>query len=278
MKQFLDRLRILDNNVNMIQNMNTGSNNDTNSYVLSTTVVKAFEILEFIAANQPASPSSIVTNLGFTRSNVHRLLATLVSSGYINKDYNGYFLSFKLFELGNTVPYARDLKAIAKPFMNSLMKAANENVYLNVLSGDMVIAIDSVRSDNHLTLNAEKIYTYPLNSCASGKIFLSMLTEVSALETISKLDMKRMTDYTIINRSVLLDEIRNVKARGYAIELMEFSEELNSVAAPVYDYQNQVVATISLSGPSIRFNSEKIEEYVEELLYTASQVTKQLGK
>jgi len=262
----------------MVHNTNISSNNDTNSYVLSSTVVKAFDVLEYIAGNQPVSPADITKNLKLTRSNVHRLLATFVSMGYVTKDDSGYFLSFKLFQLGNSIPFARDIKIIARPFMRRLMGKVNENVYLNVLSGDMVIAIDAVRSDNHLTLNAEKIYTYPLNSCASGKIFLSELTEGSALETINKLDMTRMTDYTIINPSVLLGEIKNVKNKGYATELMEFSEELNSVAAPVYDYRDKVVATISLSGPAIRLNSEKIEEYAKELMHTVSEVTKQLGK
>lgn len=263
---------MLNNNI-MIQNMNKRSNNETNSYVLSTTVVKAFGILEFIASQQPASPSLIVKNLNLTRSNVHRLLATLVATGYVNKDDKGYFLSFKLFQLGNSIPFTRDLKVIAKPFMRSLMEKVNENVYLNVLSGDMIIAIDAVRSDNHLTLNSEKIYTYPLNSCASGKIFLSMLTNKAATETINNLDMKRMTRFTIMDKQKLIQEIEIVKKQGYALEIQEFSEDLNSVAAPIFDYHDQIVATVSLSGPASRLDEDKINRFVRDLVNTAAEIT-----
>ncbi|MDA3941768.1 MAG: IclR family transcriptional regulator [Spirochaetia bacterium] len=261
----------------MVQNTNACSNNDTNPYVLSTTVVKAFDILEYIASNQPVSPSDITRNLKLTRSNVHRLLATFVSMGYISKNDNAYFLSFKLFQLGNSIPFFRDLKTIAKPFMSRLMEKVNENIYLNVLSGDMIIAIDMVKSNNHLTLNADKIYTYPLNTCASGKVFLSMLSNESVIETVNNLEMTGMTSSTIINRSILLDEIKAVKQKGYATEYQEFSEELNSVAAPVYDYMDQIVATISISGPANRLNPDKINKYLNELIDTASEVTKQSG-
>jgi len=262
----------------MVHNMNERSNNETSSYVLSSTVAKAFQILEFIAENQPVSPTNIVKSLKLTRSNVHRLLATLVDIGYVNKDDNGYFLSFKLFQLGNTIPFTRDLKSAAKPFMSSLMKEANENVYLNVCSGDTVIAIDSVRSDNHLTLNSEKIYTYPLNTCASGKVFLSMLSEESAIEKIENLEIKKMTDSTIISKSVLLNEIKDVKVKGFATEFQEFSDELNSVAAPVYDYRGYLIATVSLSGPAVRLDSLKIDKLVDKLISTSNEITNQLGK
>jgi len=262
----------------MVQNINECSHSDTTSYKLSTTVVKAFDILEYIAVNQPVSPISVAKGLQFQRSSVHRLLATLVSMGYVTKDGSGYYLSFKLFELGNSIPVSRDLKVIAKPYMEMLMQEANENVYLNVLSGEMIISIDSVRSDNHLTLNAEKVYTYPLNSCASGKVFLSMLTDDSILETVSKLGMTRLTNKTITDREVLLKEISIVKDQGYATELGEFNEELNSVAAPIYDHGDRIVAAISLSGPANRLDEEEINNYVADLINTAADISAKLRK
>jgi len=41
----------------MLQKLNSSSNNETSSYVLSTTVMKAFHILEFISAHQPVQPA-----------------------------------------------------------------------------------------------------------------------------------------------------------------------------------------------------------------------------
>ncbi|MEA1912168.1 MAG: helix-turn-helix domain-containing protein, partial [Spirochaetota bacterium] len=88
----------------MVQNINVRTNSETSNYVLSTTVIKTFNILEYIAANQPVSPPDVAKGLQLPRSSVHRLLATLVSMGYVTKDKSGYYLSFKLFELGNSIP------------------------------------------------------------------------------------------------------------------------------------------------------------------------------
>ncbi len=118
----------------MLHQLNERTNNETSSYVLATTVLKAFHMLEYIAAHQPVSPSSISKGLELTRANVHRLLATLVSAGYVEKWEQGYGLTFKLFQLASTVPLNKSLRDVAKPAMNELEQIAHENIYLNVLS------------------------------------------------------------------------------------------------------------------------------------------------
>ena len=87
----------------MFQQINERSNNET-SYQLATTVMKAFNLLEFISANQPVQAPTMCKEMGLTRANLHRLLYTLTTLGYIEKSRMGYQLSLKLFQLGSTVP------------------------------------------------------------------------------------------------------------------------------------------------------------------------------
>nr|MDA3834793.1 helix-turn-helix domain-containing protein [Spirochaetales bacterium] len=142
----------------MLQQLNISSNSDT-TYPLATTVMKAFTLIEFVAAHQPVQPSAVCKGLGLTRANVHRLLATLVHIGYVEKSDSGYQLSFKLFQLGSTVPVKKQLRDMAKSRMYDLERIARENIYLNVLSEDMVIAIEEVKSSHHVVLNPDVTYT-----------------------------------------------------------------------------------------------------------------------
>jgi IclR family transcriptional regulator, KDG regulon repressor len=273
---------------NMLQHKNASSNNDTNinpnndaqhdvpGYVLSTTVLKALHLLEFIAANQPVHAPAICKGLGMTRANVHRLLATLISAGYIEKLERGYEITFKLFQLGSTVPLNKDLRDVAKPVMNDFEQLAHENIYLNVLTEDVVIAIDEVKSPHHVVLNPDVTFTYPVNTCASGKVLLSSYGEDELRAYIDSMEMVKRTEYTITDREQFLKEVLNVRENGFAFEIMEFSSDLNSMAAPIYDHNQRVVATISISGPAMRLTQERLQLLIDPLKEKARIISNKL--
>jgi IclR family KDG regulon transcriptional repressor len=246
--------------------------------VLATTVIKGFRLLEYIGNHQPVQPSELVKALGFSRANVHRLLATFINIGYVVREEKGYSLTFKLFKLGSTVPLSRDLREVAKPIMIELMKEAQENIYLTVLVDDMVIAIDEVKSSHHLTLNPDVTYSYPVYTCASGKLFLSGLSDAELESVVEGLEMEQRAAGTITDRRQFREAVRRSREEGYALELQEFSSDLNSVAAPIYDYRSKLVATISISGPSMRLSEERIKTLIPSLRNTAERISERLGR
>jgi len=267
----------------VLQDINSRSNSEKASsekkgYVLATTVLKAFQMLEYIGNNQPVLPTAIVKALGFSRANVHRLLATFQEVGYVEKVGDGYGLTFKLFKLGSTVPLSRNLRDVAKPVMIELMKVAEENIYLNVLVENMVIAIDEVKSSHHLTLNPDVTYTYPVHTCASGKLLLSGFSQEKREEFIAELPMNPRSNATIIDRGQFLTEVEAAGSRGLAYEIKEFSDDLNSMAAPIFNYRGQVVATISISGPAMRLTEERLNSLRSPLKDAAARISERLGQ
>ena len=247
------------------------------SYKLSTTVIKAFQVLEFVGANQPVQPSQIVRHLGLNRTNVHRLLATLVDIGYVVKNQDGFSLTFKLLKLGRTIPLSKDLRNTAKPHMIELMRKAGENVYLGVLVEDMVFAIDDVRSANQLTLNPDMTYSYPVHSCASGKLFLAQMTPGERLEFIETLTLTKLGRNTITDRTRLHRHAEDVRRQGYATDIYEFSDEVLSIAAPIYNYEQKIIATIAISGPSTRLDEAALLKHLPDLQATAREISRNFG-
>jgi len=246
--------------------------------VLATTVIKAFRMLEYIGNHQPVQPSELVKSLGFSRANVHRLLATFINQGYVERGEQGYLLTFKLFKLGSTVPLSRDLRDVAKPIMIELMKEAQENIYLTVLVDDMVIAVDEVKSSHHLTLNPDVTYSYPVYACASGKLFLSALSDEELESIVDELTMEQRAVGTITNRDEFIATVKQRREEGCAFERQEFSSDLNSVAAPIHDYRLKMVATISISGPSMRLTEEQMQKLLPSLKETANRISERLGR
>ncbi|MDC7245462.1 MAG: IclR family transcriptional regulator [Sphaerochaetaceae bacterium] len=259
----------------MVQYTNGSSNNDT-PYPIATTVVKALTIIEYIASHQPVQPVKMVRDLQLTRANLHRLLATLVRTGYVEKTSSGYQLSLKLFQLGSTVPVKVQLRELARSHMHDLERIARENIYLTVLYNDQVIAIEEVKSAHTVILNPDVIYTYPVNSCASGKMLISSLSAENLDAYIENLDMIAKTEHTVTDKAEFKRQVLEARENGYAIELLEFGNHLNSIAAPICDREGEVIATIGISGPSMRLTEARIMELIEPLKNSAALITEKL--
>lgn len=260
----------------MFQQINDGSNNET-SYQLATTVMKAFNMLEFISSNQPVQPAAMCKALGLTRANLHRLLYTLMTLGYVEKSRSGYQLSLKLFQLGSTVPIKEQLREFAKTRMYDLERIANENIYLTVLYHDMVIAIEEVKSSHTVVLNPDVTYTYPVNTCASGKLLLSSLSEEELDRYLENVIFIRKTSTTVMDKDVFKRLVRQSAIQGYATEVLEFGKDLNSVAAPLYNRDGEVIATIAISGPAMRLTETRMYELVPALRTVANQISENMS-
>ncbi len=257
--------------------LNDSSNNNTGSYKLSTTVMKAFQVLEFVGSNQPTQPSQIVSALGLNRTNVHRLLATLVDLGYVVKTAEGFSLTFKLLKLGRTIPLSKDLRNTAKPHMIELMQKVGENVYLCVLVEEMVFAIDDVKSAHQLTLNPDITYTFPIHSCASGKLFLGQMAPAQRREYIDKVALAKLAHNTITDKDQLYQGADEVRQQGYAQDVFEFSNDILSIAAPIFNFEQNIIATIAISGPATRLTETEMHVHIPELLTTARTISRLFG-
>lgn len=247
------------------------------SYKLSTTVIKAFQVLEFIGYNQPVQPSAIVKELGLNRTNVHRLLATLIEIGYVVKTHEGFNLTFKLLKLGRSIPLSKDLRNTVKPYMIELNRKVNENIYLSVLVEDKVFAIDDVKSTRQLTLNKDMAYSDPVHACASGKLFMSQMSPSERLEFIESLTLLKLARNTITDRIQLMKAAEEAQRLGYARDTFEFSDEVLSIAAPIYNYEHRIIATIGISVPAARLSEDELSHYLPDLLAVAHEVSRHFG-
>jgi DNA-binding IclR family transcriptional regulator len=260
----------------MLQQINSGSNGDT-SYSVATTVLKAFTLLEFIATSQPVQPATMCKALGLTRANLHRLLFTLMTLGYIEKSSLGYQLSLKLYQLGSKVPIKEQLRESARPTMEELAHYTNENIYLSVLYHDMVISIEEVKSSHAVVLNPDVTYTYPINTCASGKVLLSAMSDKDRNQYLEHVTFSQKTPNTIVDREKFVEAIKQSAIDGYALEISEFSPHMNSMASPIYNAKGDVVATIAVSGPAMRLTKERLLQLSETLKKAAHTISEHVS-
>jgi IclR family KDG regulon transcriptional repressor len=248
------------------------------SYSLATTVQKAFRLLEILGQKQPARPTEIVKQLALSRSNVYRLFSTLQEMGYVEKDFESkYNLSFKIFMLGNMVLRRNQLSEVARPYMAHLAEICRENVNLGIMFEQKVLYIEKIESPHYLKLDQPVGRTDPLHCTALGKALLSGLTHVEVEAFLRSTELIRYTKKTITDPEVLGRVVRNVRRKGYSVDLEELSEGIHCIGAPIRDLTEKVIAAISISAPSVRLAKGKMKKLEVPLIGTSLEISKKMG-
>ena len=247
------------------------------NYVLSTTVQKAFSIIECVAHFQPVTPVTIQKHLKMNKGNIHRLLATLEDLGYVKKIEAGYIITFKMYALGNTVLEAHTILQIAKPYIVQLSEEMRHNISLLVIDRGRVIRLYQAEYPTDLKVLQEKDFIFPLHCSATGKLYLSHLKGAERDSVLENLNLVKKTEFSISDKRKLLEELERIKTQGYATEIKEYSQFMHCLAVPIYDHHNNFIASVSLTSPSFTFPEEDFPKAVQPLLATAKQISRDMG-
>jgi len=240
----------------------------------------AFSIFDIlIKKDRPLSIHELSEVLNIYPSSIHRILDTLNYLGYIEKNLNSntYQIGLRAIELGMAKLNQIDLIKEATPYLEALSKEFNENVYLGVLFEGKVMYEAKKEAPRKISLITHVGTRAPVHSTALGKVLIAGLSKKERGKIIGNKSLQRLTKNTIINKKVLENEIEKIQKLGYAIDDEENENEIKCIAAPIKDNNRKVVAAISISGPSYRFNTAQQKIMIKALTETAKQISSKLG-
>ena len=110
-----------------------------------------------------------------------------------------------------------------------------------------------------------------------GKVLLAYLPESELTAFLQTIKLERFTKNTITDPDLLKREIQLIRERGYSVDNEESTPGIRCVAAPILDASQHVIASISISGPSVRITDEKIPELADMVIETSQEISKALG-
>lgn len=251
----------------------------TSAVRMDKTFLKGLTLIEALSnSDRPRGVTELATELGLTKSNVHRMLAALAARGYVKKDveHGRYELTIRLWELGSGVIGRLNVKAVAFPFMQRLAEQARETVHLSILDGLGVVYIDKIDSPEPVRAYSTVGGRAPAYCVATGKALLAF-QPAKVIATIPFGQLKAYTDRTITQRDALLQELERVRQNGYSVNRGEWRITVRGIAAPIFDANNAVVAAIGLSGPRERFNENKLREYARLIRNAGESISREMG-
>ncbi|MBB2992968.1 DNA-binding IclR family transcriptional regulator [Mycolicibacterium iranicum] len=241
-------------------------------------VDRALTVLEIIAGLGQAGVTEIAADLGVHKSTVSRLIAVLEARGYVEQvsERGKYRLGFAISRLAHVAGAQSDLVKLGQEACDALSADVGETANLAVLDQDRIVNIVEAIGPSEITLRTWVGQTCPAYATSSGKVLLAGL-DPGEVRSRVRPPMTSFTDTTARSVADLLDELAAVRERGWASVREELEVGLNAVAAPVYDAHSQIIAALSVSGPSYRLATDRFDEVAARTIAAADHVSRRLG-
>jgi DNA-binding IclR family transcriptional regulator len=237
------------------------------------------EILEILGNAQDALPfGAIVAASGRPKATVHRMLATLVNTGYATHEQatGRYRLTLKSWRLGAAAVRDLDVTGVAHPALERLMRETGETVHLTVLdpSGD-VIYVSKVESPQSIRVQTRLGQLNPSWCTATGRCLLAFNEKVADQVLARKLPAR--TPRTVTDPRKLRALLGDVRDGGYAVTRAENHPEMGGVAAPIRDHTGSVGAACGVAIPVFRMDRELVDRIIPLVIRAASDISDALG-
>jgi len=231
-------------------------------------------LVHVVETAEPPTVGELSDRTGLPKSTTSRLVGALERQGLLQREQG----SGQLRPGAVLVRFARretgeaELVELAADSLDRLAAASGETINLGVPSAGAVEQIDQRDSRHYLGSTNWVGRRVPPHGSALGKVFY-------AYGAIALPDgpFERLAPRTLVQRAALERDLETIRARGYATAVDELEPGLWAVAAPVRDAGGAVVASLSISGPTLRLDERLLEEHGRLTRREADTVSALLG-
>jgi len=243
---------------------------------LNNSISKAITILDCFSYEKPRLRLKEISSLsGINQATAYRMLATLKEFNLIEQ-YDGFYsLGRGFLRYEGIVLNSMEIRRACLPFLEELSNKLMANVNLAVLDGSEVVYVARAET-------AHCAYGYfhigmrrPIHCTALGKVLTSKSPEI--IKEVFQRGVTRLTLNTITAEADFIQEVEKVRLQGYAVDLEELCNGINCIAAPIYDATGEIVAAMSISGPTSIYPVDKILSYVPVLMEYAHRISARMG-
>ena len=216
--------------------------------------LRALRLLKLFTPEKPELPLAEISRLaGLNKTTTHRLLQALHSESMLDRNpSNGaYRLGPALMAMGVQALSSNDLRRRARPLLKKLAEETGETATLEVPIDDMMLILDEV-TGGHFVGAAGNVGTrWPIHATSTGKALIAF--DEQGVNRLGECLMS-LTPRTITERNQLLEQLWEIRRRGFAETVDELEEGFSGVATVVRDGTGQVLGALSICGPTQRLS------------------------
>ena len=244
-------------------------------------IARIFSIIEVLAAHpKGASLQEISKQSGLAKSTAHRLLASLITLGYAVQDSfsTHYRLTFKMFELSSGIVNDMDILSVAKPHLEKLARHAGAAVHLVIQDGVDIVYLYKAEATTDSTRMSSRVgMRSPMYCTGVGKAILATQSYGETERVWRKSTLKKLTGNTITEFEPFIEQLKQIRMRGYAIDDEENELGIRCVALSLPAMTGRAEAAFSISGLAPLMDADRVAQLAQMCLEAKQAILHDLG-
>ncbi|WP_410638588.1 IclR family transcriptional regulator C-terminal domain-containing protein [Amycolatopsis sp. lyj-346] len=234
--------------------------------------------LEVITAFRPGRPAmtlaEVATAAGLARPTARRILLTLEELGYVRTDGRDYALTPRVLDLGVAYVHSTGLWDVARPHLERLVARTNESCSIAQLDGSDIVYVARVAVPKIVGLSVQIGTRFPALPTSLGKVQLAALPPAELEAVLAEPTRSGLVPRWQPGRAERDAELREVRARGWALTDEQLALGIRSVAAPLRDGSGRVIAGVNVNCHAAETPVERLlEHHLPLLLQTAGEIS-----
>lgn len=213
-------------------------------------------LLEILRRDECLHISAAARELGVAPSTAHRLVQTLVFRGYAVRKMDHSYGPGPALPRNPALAGWSALSGRWHHVLEDAARRTGETAHVIVRDGTSAIFIDSVVSDQPLTVGSRAGTRMAAERNSGGKVLLAQLGEAPLRELYA--------ERSDVDVEALLVRLESIRREGFALSDSESERGITAIGVPAQTDPVQQVA-ITVSGPSLRFDRRRALEVLPDL-------------
>ncbi len=232
--------------------------------------------------------------LSIPKSTCTYILTRLEREGYVvrNKTTGRYKVGLKTLALAHDALREVGFHAMAEPALYRLAEATGLVAIVGALEGNRVLTVDRVESPEFMHDSAEKGRSrwpyYPsreqrgigsehsLYATSLGRVLLAYLPRKDLLEILQSVKLTKLTPKTIVSKTELLAELERIREQGYAITDQQTHMDTLAIAAPIFDANGVVRASVCIGGSRVLPAFHDLDRLIAQVTEAGREISKRM--
>lgn len=239
---------------------------------------RALGILSELAQIESATLSELASKMGESPATLYRVLTTFALHGTVemNETTQTWHIGPEAYQIGSVFLRRTSLIDVSRPIMRRLMEETGETANLGIEKNGAVLFISQVETNAPIRAFFAPGTLSAMHASGIGKALLAHL-DATRLKRFAARGLERFTLHTLSSPETLAADMVTTRARGYALDDQEKNLGMRCIAAPIRNAYGEVVAGISVSGPTTRVTPDQITPLAEFVMGAAQDVSNALG-
>ena len=238
---------------------------------------KGLSVIEaFSGERQRLSIADVSAVTGFDRATSRRCLLTLSDLGYAHYDGKFFSLTPRVLRLGTSCLAAMPLPRIVQPLLDQLSEEIGQSTSVSILDDWEIVYVARAAQRRVMSINLMPGSRMAANCASMGRVLLAAQTDDAILNMLKHHPATKRTAFSLSKPQDILAAIQTVRQNGYAINDQEIEIGLRSIAVPLYDSRNRLVAAINVGVAAVQETAEDLRILYYDKLITVQRAIKPL--